>query len=300
MEAFNPTPPKINALVHRGLIALTGKADATAAWRSLVTTNDVVGIKVYAAPGANSGTRPAVAEAVVKGLLAAGLQPHNIVIWDKHLESLQRAGFEAVAQRHDIRLAGAANAGYDEKVFYSSPIIGQLVWGDVEFGRKGEDIGKKSFVSKLVTQDLTKIINLTPLLNHNQAGVSGNLVGLALGSVDNSIRFESEAERLAVAIPEIYALQAVGDRVVLNIVDGLICQYHGEQRGLLHYSAVLGELRFSKDPLALDVLSLAELERQREIAKAPAVKKDYSPLYKNAALVEIGVQDRRRINVENH
>ena len=37
---------------------------------------------------------------------------------------------------------------------------------------------------------MTKIINVTPLLNHNLAGVSGILYGLAIGSVDNTLRFE--------------------------------------------------------------------------------------------------------------
>ena len=60
--------------------------------------------------------------------------------------------------------------------------------------------------------------------------------------------------------------------MVLNITDALICQYEGGERGLLHYSATLNELRFSRDPVALDVLSIQELDRQRQLAHAPAVK----------------------------
>src|SRR6185369_5874128 len=111
-----------------------------------------------------------------------------------------------------------------------NPILGQLVWSDLEFGRKGDGVGRKSFVSKLLVQGMTKIINITPLLNHNSAGVCGNLYSLAAGSVDNVLRFESDSRRLATAVPEIYALPSIGDRVVLNITDALICQYHGEQR----------------------------------------------------------------------
>src|SRR2546430_10094570 len=40
----------------------------------------------------------------------------------------------------------------------------------------------------------------------------------------------------------------------------------------LHFSATLNQLRFSRDPVALDVLSLAELDRQRQAADAPPVK----------------------------
>jgi hypothetical protein len=144
---------------------------------------------------------------------------------------------------------------------------------------------------------MTKIINITPLLNHNLAGVSGNLYSLAVGSVDNVSRFESDAGRLATAIPEIYALPALSDRVVLNIVDALLCQYEGGERSLLHYSATLNELRFSRDPVALDVLSLQDLDRERRAAAAPSPKQNID-LYNNAALLELGVSDLKRIDVD--
>jgi hypothetical protein len=177
-------------------------------------------------------------------------------------------------------------------------LLGNLAWGDYEFGKKGEGIGRKSFVSRLVSREMTKIINITPLMNHNEVGVCGNLFSLALGSVDNTVRFESQPDRLATAVPEIYALSSLSDRVVLNIVDALICQYEGEERSLLHYSAVLNQLRFSRDPVALDVLSLEELDRQRQLAKVPAVKTNRE-LYANASLLELGVSDEKRIQIEN-
>ena len=143
---------------------------------------------------------------------------------------------------------------------------------------------------------MTKIINITPLMNNNEAGVFGNLYSLATGSVDNFVRFESDHARLAAAVPEIYALPALSDHVVLNITDALICQYEGEERSLLHYSAILNQLRFSRDPVALDVLSLQELDHQRELSKAPVVKID-PDLYSNAALLELGVSDLKKIEV---
>jgi hypothetical protein len=64
----------------------------------------------------------------------------------------------------------------------------------------------------------------------------------------------------------------------------------------LHYSAILNELRFSKDPVALDVLSLQELASQRKLADVQEVKA--SPdLFNNAALLELGVSDLKNIDV---
>jgi uncharacterized Fe-S center protein len=284
-------------MVNRAITNLTERATVAEAWRSLVSSQDVIGIKVFSPPGPNSGTRPAVVAAVVEGLLAAGIPPRHIVVWDKQTTDLRLAGFFDLAKKYGVRIAGSAQAGYDEKVFYETAFLGNLVYGDLEFGKKGEGIGRKSFVSKLVSHDITRIINIVPLLNHNLAGVSGNLYSLASGSVDNIVRFEADADRLATAIPEIYALTNLSDHVALNIVDGLICQYEGGERGLLHYSAPLNELRFSRDPVALDVLSIEELEKQRKAAKAPGVKPDVD-LYSNAALLELGVANPKNINVE--
>jgi hypothetical protein len=297
-ETFNPRPDKVRSMLDCGLTNLTRKTSVAAAWATFVSPQDVVGLKVVSAPGRDSGTRPAVVEAVIKGLLEAHLPPNHIIIWDKRLIDLRRAGFQDLAERYGVRVASSAAAGYDERFFYDAVLLGQLVFGDLEFGKKGEGVGRKSYLSKLVSKDITKIINITPLLNHNDAGVSGNLWSLGTGSVDNTLRFEADRERLATAIPDLYALPLLGDRVVLNIVDALICQYEGGQNGLLQYSTVLNEIRLSTDPVALDVLSLQELDRQRRGANSSLSITNYLELYQNASLVEIGVSDSRNIQVE--
>jgi hypothetical protein len=295
-DAFQPRQGRVRAMVDRGITTLTGKAKVADAWLSLVSTNDTIGIKVFSEPGPNSGTRPAVVAAVIEELLETRLPADHITVWDKHQTDLRLAGYYDLAKQFGVHVAGSAESGYDEKTFYDTPLLGNLVWGDFEFGKKGEGIGRKSFVSKLVTTRMTKIINITPMMNNNEAGVFGNLFSLATGSVDNTIRFESDHDRLATAIPEIYALPALSDHVVLNITDALICQYLGEERSLLHYSAILNELRFSRDPVALDVLSLQELARQRELAGVHEAKAN-TDLFNNAALLELGVANPTNIDV---
>ncbi len=299
-ESFNPVPEKVRALVRRGITHFTGRADVAAAWRSIVSTQDVVGIKVFSTPGGQIGTRVAVVEGVVEGLLAAGIPPRHIIVWDRRLSDLRRAGYGVLEQRHGIRLAGSLEAGWDEGAFYETALLGALVFGDFEFQKKGEAVGRKSFVTKLLTTNVTRIINISPMLNHNSVGVCGNLYSLALGSVDNTIRFEGDPARLAQAVPEIYALPALGDRVALNIVDALICQYQGEEVGRLHYSTALNQLRFSKDPVALDVLSIQELDAQRRrILPDVHTRTNRLELHRNAEVfLELGVSDPARIDVD--
>jgi hypothetical protein len=297
---FQPDAAIVQDMVNCGLTNLTGGASIAGAWRSLVSTQDVVGIKVCAEPGEISGTRPAVAAAVIHGLLDAGVPADHIVIWDKHADDLRAAGFSRLAAQLGVRAAGAMDTGYDPTNFYNpdTAIIGNLLWGDLEFGKTGEGVGRKSFVSELVSRDITKIISVAPLLNDNVTGVCGHLYSLAMASVDNTFRFEGDPGRLAVAVPEIYALPVLGDRVVLNITDALIGQYEGGERGLLHYSSVPGQLWFSRDPVALDTMAVQELERERRAANAP----EFAPhleIYTNAVLLQLGVNDPAKIQVEN-
>lgn len=298
-DAYKPNAERIRALVQRGMTNFTGKAEVAAAWRTVATNSDVVGLKVVSRPGSQVGTRIAVVEGVVEGLLAAGVPATNIVIWDFRMSDLHRAGFDEIATRYNLRLAGSLEAGWDETAFYESSLLGQLVFGDLEFQKKGDAVGRKSFVTKLLTKQITKIINISPLLNHNSAGVCGNLYSLASGSVDNTIRFDNDPGKLSQAVPEIYALPQLSDHVVLNITDALICQFQGEQIAHLHYSAPLNQIRISTDPVALDVLSIEELERQRSrVLPNVAAKTNRLELFRNAELLELGTAERNRIDLD--
>jgi hypothetical protein len=301
LDAFLPNEARVEAAFNRGLTFFTRTNRVRDAWRSLVATNDIVGIKVFSQPGPLSGTRPAVVAAIVRGLLAAGQPPGQILIWDRRAGDLRAAGFFSLGRKLGVRVAGAAEAGYDTNAFYlpDSPVIGMLVWGDLEFGRTNKDfsVGKKSFVSNLVSRQMTKIISVAPLLNENDAGVCGHFFSLALGSIDNTRRFEGNPDRLAGALPEIDALPLIGDRVVLHVTDALLAQYAGGPGGYLQFSTVRNELWFSHDPVALDTLALKELMRERRRAGAPTMPTNFA-IYTNAVLLQLGVDDPSQIQVE--
>ncbi len=295
--AFIPQTATVERLVDHGLTNLTQHASVRDAWLSLVTTQDTVGIKVHSAPGGTSGTRHAVVSGLIQGLLSAGLPSRQIIVWDRRFSDLKAAGFHELGSRFGVQVLGSADAGYDNAHFYESPLLGQLVWGDHEFGKNGEGVGRKSFVSKLVSEGMTKIILVTPLLNHNVTGVMGALGSLTLGSVDNLQRFNLDPPRLATAIPELYALPTLGDKVVLNVMDALLCQYQGEERSLLHYTIPINQIWFSRDPLALDTLALIELDRQRKAAAAPA-SNPVLEIYRNAEILDLGISNIDKLTVD--
>ena len=279
---------------------LLNQPTVAAAWRHLVSTQDIVGIKVFSAGGEISGTRPAVVAAVIHGLEEAGLPSRHIIVWDRRADDLRTAGFFKLARLLNVRAEGAAETGYDPTNYYlpDSAVIGNLVYGDLEFGKKGEGVGRKSFVTKILSRQVTKIISISPLLNQPTAGVCGHLYSLAFGSVDNTLRFQNNPDRLSVAVPEINALPSVGDRVVLNITDALIGQYEGGASVLLQYSTVLDQLWFSADPVALDTMAIRELDRERQAIGAAGFNPDMD-IYKNAVLLQLGTNDPSKIRVVN-
>lgn len=296
--AFQAQPVIVQEMVNNGIKKISGKSDLKAAWLQFVSPKDIIGIKVYSKPGANSGTRPAVVAAVAEGLIGAGIAPSHIIIWDKRLLDLRLAGYSDLATRYGVTIAGAADAGYDPSVSYNNPVMGNLVAGDLDFDLHGSTSGRNSYVTKLLTTNITKIISIAPLLNHNDAGVCGHLYSLAMGSVDNTLRFEASPERLATAVPEIYAKKELSDRVVLNITDALIGQYQGEEMSLLHYSVELNQIWFSKDPVALDVLAIQELDRERQDRKIQPGNDD-PDLFRNASFfLELGVGDPSKIKID--
>jgi hypothetical protein len=301
LDAYLPDDARVDAAFNRGLTFFTRTTTVSNAWRSLVATNDTVGIKVFSEPGPLSGTRPAVVAAIVRGLLAAGLPSGQILIWDRHAGDLRAAGYFNLGRTLGVRVAGAAEAGYDPNAFYlpDSPITGALVWGDLEFGKTNKDfsVGKKSFVSKLVSRQMTRIISVAPLLNENAAGVCGHFFSLALGSIDNTRRFAGDPDRLAIALPEIDALPLIGDRVALHVTDALLAQYEGGPAGYLQFSTVRNQLWLSHDPVALDTLALKELMLDRRLVGAPPMPTNFA-IYTNAVLLQLGVDDPARIQVE--
>ncbi len=301
-----PQPDVVDAMVAKGLLALSARGSVADAWHALVSSQDIVGIKVHSSPGPVSGTRPDVARALVRSLLAAGHPPRQIVLWDRRLSDLRSAGFEAIADALGIRVAGAQDAGWDPQVAYENPMLGQLVFGDLEFERGNRGLptnavaGRRSHLSRLLTQDITKHVIVAPLLNHNLAGASGILYSMASAATDNFIRFEIDGGLLASAVPEIFNQTQIADRVVLGVVDALIAQYEGGKRSLLHRSQVLNELRFGRDPVALDTLSVLELARLREAAGATGTTTatNANAICANAAILELGTDDPRKIDLQ--
>ena len=119
-------------MVDRLILAVTRQPDIAKAWSSLVAPNDKIGIKISAAGGELFTTHRDVVNAIVNGLVAAGHPRESIIVWDRELGGIKDAGYRPNAEGYRL-LSIPPRDGYDAKAFFSAPLLGNLVWGDLEF-----------------------------------------------------------------------------------------------------------------------------------------------------------------------
>ena len=199
---FQPNPKQVLAMVESGVKRLSSQSSPIAAWRHFISTNDIVGLKINTRLGTLSGTRPAVVEAVIQGLIRAGVPKKNIVIWDRELKDLKRTGYLPIARKLGVQLAGARDSGYSTWDTYAVPALHwDLEKGDHLFGK--EKSSTLSHTSKLITGRLSAIISIHPPISDAQSGTRGHLQELALSSADNTERFDASAPHLNRAIGEL-------------------------------------------------------------------------------------------------
>lgn len=269
----------IKRMVDSLVMAVTGQPNVRQAWGSLVKGNDRVGIKVAAAGGAVSGTNPQVVDAIVDGLREAGIPASQIIVWDRNLEDLIAAGFRKDGSRYQLRWVDP-KTGYDTKAQVNAPVLGKLIWGDSGFGGKsgsrypdmaGDQLSSRSFYSKILSSEVTKIINVPSLTDSFLTGINGALANIVLPNLDNWRRFTKPPSYGDPYLAEIYADAIIRDKVVLTILDGLVLQYAGgpfANPGFLqdHFT-----IYASRDPVAIDATATRLIDDSRKPSKLPGL-----------------------------
>ena len=247
----------VSEMMDRAMMKLTGLDSAKEAWKDFVLPGDIVGIKINPIGGKELSTNRIIVDKIVDGLYGAGVLRNQIIIWDRFESHLINAGYEINQSDQGVRCfaSDSPGVGYDDEVFYETE-------KDVAVRREKESI--KSRYTKIVTQEATVIINVPVLKHHAITGVSGCLKNLAFGSVDNTRRFHSKPLNCDPAISDIFDHPIIKDKVVLNIVDGLLAAFDGgptfDPNGTWKYSGLL----VGMDPVALDQVAFQTVEDKRK------------------------------------
>ena len=291
LDQLEENPAVTRRMVDALVLGVTQQPDIARAWRSLVTPADRVGIKVCAAGGRYFASHRGIVEAIVAGLEESGIPRARVIVWDRDAGELRAAGF--IGQRGGYQVRGIAPVtGYDRAAPVSAPTLGKLIWGDLLFqdsrkrgGKRlpeSEQLSSVSHVASIVSREITKIINVPVLSDESGCGVAGALYNMTVPNVDNWRRF-TQSEGGTDAIPDVYADEHLGPKVVLTIMDALRPQYAGGPQFNPNYAFSWHMIYASKDPVALDAHAFRLIEGWRKEAKLP-------PVGKRAAWLETAAQ----------
>jgi len=315
---FEPNPSVVRRMVDELVMAATTEPTVAAAWQSLIKPSDVVGIKVSANGAPLFSTHPAVVNAIVEGLEAAGVPPQNIVVWDREADLLKAAGFHV--RNAGYRLMWTEN-NYDAKAVITSPISGKLIYGDLLFVAKGpnifhydlkdappeparkrprvlDNLSDQSHLSNVLTHVVTKVVNVPVLADNIYCGLSGALFNMTVQNMDNWRRLVQDPVNGDPSIPEAYSDPRVGDKVVFQLMDGLVALYAGGPMGDANYSIQHGTLYASKDPVALDAIALRRIDEWRAAAQLEPASKT-AKYVRTAVTYGLGNADMNKIEVVN-
>ncbi len=266
-------PEPVHGMVERGMKELTGAPTAQDAWRSLFNRGDVVGIKVSPVGGPTLCSDPSVLHAICDGLNQAGVTDDKIVVFNRYRGEAMDCGMDRWL-RPGMRFAAASPAydesqlaieGYDPNHFMEMALV-----------KPGDDPNaarsRRSYVARIVTTDVNKIINLPVLKHHQSAGVTITLKNMSHGFVNNVNRshYSPTANACGTFIPSVVSLPVVRQKVVLHVVDAVKASYHGGPPAKPQYIWEPKTLYFGTDPVALDKTGWKVIDAKRQaVGMAP-------------------------------
>src|SRR5205809_2882507 len=211
----------VREMVNRLVLVATGQPDVAKAWASLVSPNDRIGIKISAAGGELFTTHHDVVNAIVDGLVAAGQSRNSIIVWDRSLGGIKEAGYRGGSDGYQLQ-AVMPHDGYDPKAVFTAAFMGQLIWGDLDYlgdARKMlsdiENSSNVSHFSKILSSEVTKIINVPVMSISETNGIAGCIYNMTIPNIDNWRRFAQGSRFGEDSLAEIYSNPLIAKKVVL-------------------------------------------------------------------------------------
>lgn len=280
-----PTEAAAKTMLERAMAELTGKADLGAAFGRFVHKNDIVAVKtngIAGQKGATMATNKELVLAVVQGIVAAGVPPENIVIFEQYPSFL--AGTRVVVRKggpvDPAFPAGVRAVVHENKDATMSSI--QVAGVPTKFVRP--------------FTEATAVVNVTQIKDHSICGYTGCLKNITHGSVINPHSFHQHLASPQIA--QLYAQDVVKSRVRLHITDAFKVIYDQgpldkNPKRRVPYEAVYA----STDPVAMDVVGWKVVDEHRKQNGLPTLAQaGREPSYiRIAGELGLGVFDTNRI-----
>jgi uncharacterized protein DUF362 len=257
----------VRSMMEKGMTALTGAPGWPDAWRSLFEKGDVVGIKVSPVGGPTLSSDGRVLREILDGLNSAGVQARDVIVFNRYRKETYAAGIDKWVPA-GVRMEFPTEAynevqldmeGYDPDHFMEMALI-----------KPGENLNdphyRRSYVCKVVTRQINKLINLPVLKHHQSAGVTLALKNMSHGMVNNVNRshLTPTLNACGVFIPSVVSLPVIREKAVLHICDGVKASFHGGPGARPQYVWEHKHMYFATDPVALDKTGLMAIDAKRK------------------------------------
>jgi hypothetical protein len=305
----------VREMLRRGMMELTGAPSATEAWRMFFEKGDVVGIKVNPVGQPYIISSAEVFQEIVAALHECGISNKEIVAYDRYGREFLSGGFNKWLPEGVRWTCGTGEfstrnrlqldmEGYDPDHYMEMALVARG-------GNPADAHHRRSYVAKFLTREVNKMINLGVLKHHQSAGITIALKNLSHGLVNNVSRSHvtSTANSCGMFIPTVVDIPVIRQKVVLNIIDGVLGAYHGGPgRRVAKYLWEHKTMYFATDPVAMDRVGWNVLDSKRlemgmqPLALAPAdddsrfvrMQPEHVDI---AALIGLGEGDERKIDL---
>jgi uncharacterized protein (DUF362 family) len=254
--------PVVRDMIERGMKELTGERSVSAAWAKFVEPSDVVGIKINPSGAPACCSSPEIVREIINGVQSAGVPTSNIVVYDRYEYEIDIGSYQALLPP-GVRVVGIqdglVDSGYDPEVYCQATFFGE--WEN------------RSYMARIVSRGLTKIINVPTMKDHSASGVTGCLKNLGYGTFNNVARsHRSPFSFTDPLIGVMCSVEPLRSKAVLHIMDGMRQVWHGgplTQVQEFIYQA--GILLFGTDPVAMDTVELDAIEKKRREEGVPSL-----------------------------
>jgi hypothetical protein len=310
-SVVNDVPVEVVAymMLQKSMLELTGEKNIKKAWRMFVKPGEKIGLKVNPVAGKLLFTSHAVVKSVVKQLTESGIDKKDIIIWDRREMELKDTGFTRdnypgiLIRGTELQDDKGSYVDENGKLYGERNIDKEwYYWADVEGEYDAETMpymvngGKFSYFTKIVTQEVDKIINI-PILKNAGGSITNAMKNLAFGSVSNTGRLHEKLWNDTCA--EVCAFAPLRDKVVLNICDGLRGCFNGGPGASPQFICNYNSMLVSSDPVAMDRIGydiIAEKRIAEGLQKAPAPES--LTFLTMATALGLGVSDKSKIDLK--
>jgi hypothetical protein len=197
--------------------------------------------------------------------MVVGVKPAQIYVYERFQSQLDEVNY-APHLPEGVNIAAAEtanrradNRGYDPTTYVDADLFGE------------EDT--RSSMMRLVTQKLTKIVNIPNMKDHGATGATGCLKNIAYGSFSNVARTHYKGKSHTYSfVGTLASVEPLRSRTVLQIMDGLRGVWHGgpfaRTKKYLFYPK---QILIGTDPVAIDRLLLDIIDEKRKAEGAISI-----------------------------